>query len=211
MYPLKLSINPAGWRKFTARRTDPAFKSFREKILNRDGYTCQFCGFQAREFQEIINLDNNYNNNAMSNMVTSCVFCAQCFFVESAEFGETGGGLLVYLPELTQPEINSLCHVIFCAVTNNTGYKETAQSLYRNLRFRSQIVEEKFGEGTSHPAIFGQMIVDSSQDIKVVNQSLLEPLRLLPSRAKFRKQIEYWARKAMEEISAENNTQQEAS
>ncbi len=111
------------------------------------------------------------------------------------------GGTLIYLPELSQPELNSLCHVLFCAITNDTGYKSSAQNIYRSFKFRSQIVEEKYGEGTSDPAIFGQLIIDSNITSKDVSESLFKNIRLLPSRAKFRKQIERWAASALEEIT----------
>ena len=198
---LKLVASPGGWRLYSARKADERFKAFELKVFQRDRYTCQFCGFQARLFQEVVNLDYDYSNNRLSNLVTACCFCAQCFFIESVGVGGYGGGTLVYLPELSQPELNSLCHVLFCAITNDTGYKSSAQNIYRSFKFRSQIVEEKYGEGTSDPAIFGQLIIDSGLSSKETADDLFKNIRLLPSRAKFRKQIERWAASALEEIT----------
>lgn len=200
-YPLKLMATPGSWRLYSARKVDERFKAFETKVLNRDRYTCQFCGFQARLFQEIVNLDGNYTNNKFENLVTACCFCAQCSFIESVGVGGYGGGTLIYLPELTQPELNSLCHVLFCAITNDTGYKSSAQNIYRSFKFRSQVIEEKFGEGTSDPSIFGQLIIDSGVNTDEVREQLLKNILLLPSRAKFRKQIEKWAASALEEIA----------
>ncbi|ABQ56789.1 type IVB secretion system protein IcmJDotN [Legionella pneumophila serogroup 1] len=198
---LKLIASPGSWRLYSARKIDERFKSYEQKIFQRDRYTCQFCGFQARLYQDIVNLDGDYTNNRLSNLVTACCFCAQCFFVESVGVGGYGGGTLIYLPELTQAELNSLCHVLFCAITNDTGYKSSAQNIYRSFKFRSQIVEEKFGEGTSDPAIFGQLIIDSGVNSEEIREKLFKNIRLLPSRAKFRKQIEKWAASALEEIA----------
>jgi intracellular multiplication protein IcmJ len=198
---LKLMATPGSWRLYSARKVDERFKLYERKILHRDRFTCQFCGFQARLFQEIINLDNDYSNNKLSNMVTSCCFCAQCFFIESVGVGGYGGGTLIYLPEFTQAELNSLCHVLFCAITNDTGYKSSAQNIYRSFKFRSQSVEEKFGEGTSDPAIFGQLMIDAGVKEEEVRAKLFKNVLLLPSRAKFRKQIEKWAASALEEIA----------
>src|SRR5579862_5804716 len=105
MYELKLAVNLGGWRIFIRRREDKAFKQVTEKLLTRDNYTCQFCGFQAREYQEIVNLDGDYLNNKFSNMVTSCCFCSVCLFLESCGMDEMSGGQLIYLPEMTQPEL----------------------------------------------------------------------------------------------------------
>ncbi|HHF7346302.1 TPA: type IVB secretion system protein IcmJDotN [Legionella feeleii] len=198
---LKLVASPGSWRLYSARKADERFKAYELKVFQRDRYTCQFCGFQARLYQEVVNLDHDFSNNRLSNLVTACCFCAQCFFVESVGVGGYGGGTLIYLPELSQPELNSLCHVLFCAITNDTGYKSSAQNIYRSFKFRSQVVEEKYGEGTSDPAIFGQLIIDSNITSKDVSESLFKNIRLLPSRAKFRKQIERWAASALEEIT----------
>lgn len=199
---LKLMATPGAWRLYSARKADPNFKKFEQKILQRDRFTCQFCGFQAKQFQDIVNLDGNFMNNKQENLVTSCCFCAQCFFIESVGVGGYGGGTLIFLPEFTQSELNSLCHVLFCAITNDTGYKNSAQSIYRGFKFRSQAVEDKFGEGTSDPAIFGQLLIDSGVSAEHGTDKILNNIRLLPSRAKFRKQIERWAASALEEIAA---------
>lgn len=198
---LKLMATPGSWRLYSARKVDERFRAFEQKVFQRDRYTCQFCGFQARLFQEVVNLDNNYANNKMTNLVTSCCFCAQCFFVESVGVGGYGGGTLVYLPEMTQAELSSMCHVLFCAITNDTGYKSSAQNIYRGFKFRSQLVEDKFGEGTSDPAIFGQLMIDAGVNDEERRSQLFKNILLLPSRAKFRKQIEKWAASALEEIS----------
>lgn len=198
---LRLVASPGSWRYYSARKADQRFKTFELKVFQRDRYTCQFCGFQAKYFQEVVNLDHDFTNNKLTNLVTACCFCAQCFFVESVGVGGYGGGTLVYLPELSQPELNSLCHVLFCAITNDTGYKSSAQNIYRSFKFRSQVVEDKFGEGTSDPAIFGQLLIDSGVKSAEMSDKLFANIRLLPSRAKFRKQIERWAASALEEIA----------
>lgn len=202
MYPLKLNVNPEGRRIFLLRKVDPAFVNFSKKVLRRDNYTCQFCGFQAREYQEVINLDQNYSNNKLSNMVTACCFCAQCFFLESVGVGGQGGGTLIYLPEISQGTLDSFCHVLFCAIANDTGYKNTAQATYRSLKLRSQAVEEQFGEGVSNPAVFGQLLIEARASGLTHYEGILDDLRLLPSRASFRVQIEQWAISALNELAA---------
>lgn len=200
---IKLNVNPEGWRIFTARKADAAFLAFSKKVFRRDNYACQFCGFQAREFQEIINIDQNYHNNKLSNLVTSCCFCAQCFFLDSIGVGGYGGGTLIYLPEITQNNLDSFCHVLFCAITNDTGYKSTAQAIYRSFKLRAQNVEEQFGEGTSAPSTFGQLLIESRAKESEYYDAVLQELRLLPSRASFRTQIERWAETALSELAAE--------
>lgn len=194
---LELKASIRSWRMYSARKIDPKFEAYRLKILKRDQYRCQYCGFQATEYQDVVNIDGDFANNKITNLVTACCFCTQCFFVESVGVGGYGGGSLIYLPEMCQQELNSLCHVLFCAITNNTGYKSTAQTLYRVMKQRSSLVEEKFGEGTSDPSLLGQLIIDSGASNKEMKK-IFTNICLLPSRGKFRVQIERWAANALE-------------
>jgi intracellular multiplication protein IcmJ len=203
MHELKLAVNLMGWRIFIRRREDKAFLPVREKILGRDNYTCQYCGFQAKEFQEIVNIDGDYTHNKFSNLMTACCFCSQCLFIESIALDEMGGGQLIYLPEMTQAELNSFCHVLFCAMGNGTGYQDSAQSIYRSFKFRSQPIENKYGAGTSNPAMLGQLILEHQARNSESKNNILKDLRLLPSYIKFKVQLEAWAAAALEELAAE--------
>ncbi len=80
MYALHLAENLEGWRLFVRRRDDKAFLPVASQVLERDYYICQYCGFQARQYQEIVNLDGNYRNNKLNNLITACCFCSQCLF-----------------------------------------------------------------------------------------------------------------------------------
>jgi intracellular multiplication protein IcmJ len=203
MPELKLAVNFGGWRIFIRRREDKAFQPVANKILGRDNYTCQYCEFQAKDFQEIVNIDGNYMNNKYSNLITACCFCAQCLFIESIGLDEMGGGQLIYLPEMTQAELNSFCHVIFCALGNGTGYQDTAQTIYRSFKFRSQLIETKFGAGTSNPSLLGQLILEYQAKNPGVSLDILKDLRMLPSYTKFKAQLDAWAAAALEELAAE--------
>ncbi len=202
-HDLTLAAMPGNWRLFAARKADPAFLKFGERVFIRDNHTCQFCGFQARQYQEIVNLDGNFYNTRLSNMVTSCCFCTQCFFLEAVGKSDYGGGRLIYLPEITQADLNGLCHVLFCAIANASTYRTDAQNIYRNLKFRSQLVEQELGEGMSNPRMLGQVLIETEvKAIDKVDQQILTKIRLLPSRAKFNVQIEAWAEAALEELSS---------
>ncbi|HVY53336.1 MAG TPA: type IVB secretion system protein IcmJDotN, partial [Gammaproteobacteria bacterium] len=187
MPELKLAVNLTGWRLFIKRRSDRAFEPIAKRLLERDHYTCQYCGFQAQEYQEIVNLDGNYLNNKNSNLVTACCFCSQCFFLQSVGVDEMGGGQVIYLPEMSQADLNSFCHVLFVAMGNTTGFQDGAQTVYRSLRFRSQVVENKLGAGSSNPATLGQLILEYQESHPQERpQSILQDLRLLPSFSKFK-------------------------
>ncbi len=194
LHPIKLSATPDVWRLFSVRKADPAFQKPKETILVRDNYTCQYCGFQAKKYQEIVNLDNNYYNNKLSNLVTACCFCSQCFFLEAVGKDDYGGGILIYLPEISQADLNGFCHVLFCAMSNDTSYSAIAQNIYRDLKSRFRIVEDYLGEGMSEAALFGHMLIDvKGKDKDKIDKDILSSLRLLPSYSKFSDQVRDWS------------------
>jgi intracellular multiplication protein IcmJ len=203
MHELQLAVNLAGWRVFVRRKEDKAFLPVAKRVFERDIFTCQYCGFQAREYQEVVNADGNYANNKLENLITACCFCSQCLFLQAVGVDEMGGGQLIYIPEMSQNDLNSFCHVLFCAMGNNTGYQESAQSIYRSLKFRSQIVENKFGAGTSNPAVMGQLIIEYQDRFPDKKIDILKQMRLLPLQAKFRLQLDTWSQAALRELNEE--------
>lgn len=207
MHELKLAVSLTGWRSFVRRKSDKAFLPVQKRVFERDQYACQFCGFQAKEYQEVVNLDGNYANNKLSNMITSCCFCSQCLFLQAVGSDEMGGGQLIFLPEITQGNLNSFCHVLFCAMDNNTGYQESAQSIYRSMKFRSQLIENKFGAGTSNPVTMGQMILEYQMREPGKPVEFMKDVRLLPSNTKFKVQLGAWAAAAIKELEAEQQAE----
>jgi len=205
MHKLQLAVNLMGWRVFIRRKEDKAFLPVSKRVLERDAYTCQYCGFQANEYQEVVNLDNDYTNHKLTNLITACCFCTQCLFLQAVGLDEMGGGQLIYLPEMEQADLNSFCHVLFCAMGNNTGYQESAQSIYRSLKFRSQLIENKFGSGTSSPNVFGQIMIEYQERESEKEIDILQGIRLLPSHTKFKLQLEAWAAAALQELEAERS------
>lgn len=202
LHPLKLAAIPDGWRLFSARKSDPAFVPFKKQVLERDQYVCRYCGFQANKYQEIVNLDNNYHNNKLTNLVTACCFCAQCFFLESVGKDDYGGGVLIYLPEVSQNDLNGLCHVLFCAMFSATDYSTESQNIYQGLKMRTNVVEVYLGDGMSDSSLFGRMLLDApDKDRNRIEKDILPMLRLLPSYSKFNKQVKEWSESVTEELS----------
>lgn len=202
MHELSLAIAPQNWIIFSGRKNDKRFTPLKNKVLERDQHTCQYCGFQAMQHQEVVNLDQDYRNNRMSNLITACVFCTQSCFLDVAGLSY-GGGKLVYLPDMTQAELNSFCHVIFCAMMNRTSYLNSAQTVYRNLRLQSQFIEKKFGASTSSPGTFCRLVLNQKQFDDERLKEIFKDIRLLPSYAKFKPQLSDWAKAAVEELAEE--------
>ena len=185
MLEIKLNASFENWKQFWGRRRHPKFKQMALRVLERDHSTCQYCEFSAQGIAfEIVNQDNNYHNNSLSNLVTACPLCAQCFFLESIGTGSFGGGVLVYLPEINQNQLNALCLQAFMDINGKSSKQSIAENILRDFRFRSSDVEKVFGDNMSDPAKFGLLILTANLDA-YARERILQPLRLLPVAPRF--------------------------
>ena len=191
--PIQIAAIESGYRLFMKRKADKAFHAFATKIFLRDNHQCQFCGFSAAQHMEVINLDQNYRNNKASNLVTACPFCVQCHFIDVVGQGDFGGGTLVYLPEMSQSELNALCHVLFTTIALGSEQASDAKDHYRSIKTRSKLVEERLGEGMSKPYVYGQMLLDATQDVSSLHDTVCQSVRLLPNLKLFASCAKDWA------------------
>ena len=77
--------NPNTWRTIVADHTGKdEWKQIRLKILERDNYFCQYCGFKCDKWQIVHHIDGNPNNNLHSNLM---VVCQMCNLIEHAGMG----------------------------------------------------------------------------------------------------------------------------
>ena len=196
-YPLSLNVGAEAWNMYAVRSQDKNFVPFAESVIKRDEFTCQFCGFQSNRHMDIVNLDHDYANNDPQNLVTACPICQQCVFLEMVGKLEVGGGTIIYMPEMTQNQINAMCHVLFCAITTSHTYMNKAHEIMNSLKLRSQYVEKNFGEHMSKPSMLGQMIVDTPyKDMHNKKSAILKDLRLLPNLDDFSILIQDWIKHA---------------
>lgn len=191
--PIALAAYRGNWQRFTARNRNKRFLAVQPKIFKRDNNTCRYCWLQAAEHNVIVNHDHNYSNNKATNLVTACIFCAQCFFLDSIGSANNTGGTIIYLPEISQADLNHFCRVLFTSMLRDAPYKGKLHTIYLSLKDRGKLVEEIFGPNSSEPNVFGQGLIDSAlpQD-KVTSNKIFTNLRLLADRQQFKKEILYW-------------------
>ncbi|MDB6095914.1 MAG: icmJ dotN [Francisellaceae bacterium] len=189
---LELKIIPGNFDHFIQRQKNPSFQVIKESVLKRDENTCRYCGFQSDKFQEVINIDMNYANNEINNLATACPFCSQCFFLDGIGKTEAGGGSIIYLPEITQADLNHFSKVLFCSLLRDAPYKGKLQATYLSLQDRGKEVETIFGPQTSNAGIFAQTWLDIQLNPEHIFNPIMNRLRLLPAKKYFKKQIEYW-------------------
>lgn len=186
---LSLQPNFEGVARFLGRKDDPSFPELRAKVLQRDNHTCRFCGFHAEKYQQIVNVDGDYTNNKVENLATACVFCMHCQLLGL----RNTNAKIIFLPEMSQIELNHFVRVLFCASIMHAEFTDIAKTLFQSFRKRSDMVEEVFGAGSSDSLVFAQSLIDVDPEIRKKKSKAMASLRLLPARNYYRRQIDYWA------------------
>ncbi|HVY12658.1 MAG TPA: type IV secretion protein DotN, partial [Alphaproteobacteria bacterium] len=58
-------------------------KQLMKQTLERDNYTCRYCGFSSKHYQRVIPKDWASTDYASAELVTACAFCEQCMALET--------------------------------------------------------------------------------------------------------------------------------
>lgn len=192
LLPISLSAKRGNWSRFASRKTNKSFQALASKVLARDDHTCRFCSFQSQEYQEIVNIDQNYAHNDIENLATACQFCSMCFFIDAVGTDGKTGGIIIHLPEISQADLNHFSRALFCSFLRDAPYKGKLQAVYLSLQDRAKSVEEIFGPNAQDPHVFGQSLIDCNLSDQQLKHPILTELKLLPTRKYFKEQAEYW-------------------
>ena len=128
----------------------------KQKIFERDDYTCRCCRFKAKKYQEVHFLDNNHNNFAEKNLVTTCIFCHQCFNLEKVS--DMRSGVLLWLPEIEQVDLHHIARAIHVARISQGPVAEAARKALDVLMARRE--EAKARISTDDPYILATVLRD---------------------------------------------------
>jgi intracellular multiplication protein IcmJ len=145
---------------------DPnADEKTRDRIFARDNHTCNFCGFQSKKFQLV--LDRSKTELAKQDnkiaaltgddaLVTSCIFCHQCFHLEKV--ADMKSGTLIWMPELTQPQLHHLARSIYVArITQGPMADMARRTLEMIMKRREEAIERV---KTDDPRILSLVLKD---------------------------------------------------
>ena len=193
LLPLNFNVDIIGWSYKQQRKQFKAFALLERKIMSSHNNVCNYCGFRE-VLPEIVNIDGNYRNNVPSNLTCACVICARCKFIGSyqSSLEEVSGDRLIYLPEIPQAAINYIYRVLCINDTAHAGTADQAKEMYRGMRYRSQHIEDLFGEGSSEVQIFLQNALDAKVMENPNFAKVMSNIRYLPGRHSFDKLVPYW-------------------
>lgn len=134
----------------------------RGKILSRDDFSCAYCGFRSERFQEIrpANLDGIARMGRADDWVTVCHMCDQALSLERT--GMMGEGILIWLPELSQAELNHLVRALYVARAEAGPAGDAARRGLDALRARREDAKRRLG--TDDPLVLATALSDHVSD-----------------------------------------------
>lgn len=167
----RLSANP----RFAENEKNA--QEIRSKILERDDHTCRFCGFQSKKYQEVVHISGYTDDYSPENMATGCIFCHQCFDLEKT--AQMNSGVLVWLPELTQAELNHTARAIYVARISQGTMAEAARKALDAIMVRREDAKARLS--TDDPSFLAIVMRDfiSSKNYAERHKKL-DGLRLWP-------------------------------
>lgn len=162
-------------------------KSLRDAVFERDQYFCRCCGFRSRKYQQVVVLDGNVRD--IDSMITACIFCHQCFELDSVQRWRSG--VLIWLPEVDQATLHHVARDIYRARITQGPMAQKARLILDRLRdsnrsegegsqkTRSEEARERLG--TDDPSILAAMLRDDAiAQRKPELEQVLTGIRLFP-------------------------------
>lgn len=122
---------------------DALSKDGKQKIFERDQYTCKCCGFVSKKYQEVLHINGDVYDNAESNLATVCIFCHQCFNLD--QVGNMKSGVLLWLPEVEQADLHHMARAIYVARISQGPIAEAARKALDALMKRRDPVRKRIG------------------------------------------------------------------
>ena len=174
LLPLKLGVRRMSDTERGRAPSGVGSKKEADKVIERDGFTCRFCGFQSRKYQRTTRFSAD---NQEDQTVTVCTFCEQCVGLERVAV--IGAGALIWLPEIEQPALNHMARAIFVAKAGEDPFATDAVRALDTLLARR--TEAKKRIGTADPLELATVLYESLDDATYKNAAArLEGIRFLP-------------------------------
>lgn len=181
------------------KKSNVEFNNIRPSILERDDYTCQYCGFRAKKYQHIHHLDDDHDNNTEENLVTICPLCHMSQHIGIA--GVKGMGTLIYLDQetfgdfrlnLSQEKLNHFVRLFWLRQENKIHKDAAIQASDFLKRLEQARVDSDKVIGTCDPILLGNNLREINDENYLKRNDILENIYFLPFKEGFLKEHKYW-------------------
>lgn len=156
---------------------DSLSKELRQRIFERDGYTCKCCGFQSKKYQEILHINGDVTDLSEDNLATVCIFCHQCFNLD--QVGNMKSGVLLWLPEVEQSDLHHMARAIYVARISQGPIAEAARKALDALMKRREPIRKRIGTDDAYTlaTVLKDYLSDHHYSIR---SQKLEGIKLFP-------------------------------
>lgn len=175
------------------RSVGPAYGSlaYRKRLkatVERFGQTCAFCKFEAGPSIEIFQVKQDQWRPV-------CPFCLGLIDLDWAASQQMGD--LIFLPEMTQSELNALVHTLWICSGVDTDQSKFAASRIWSHKLSERIpwVGGLYGEGLSEPRTMAAVLHRLPPEEYKQRRKVLGAIKMLPRPSAFRSQAEEWRRR----------------
>lgn len=177
----------------------------------RFGRRCVCCDFAfgTTDSFDLHHIDGDHTNNSNENVAPVCELCHSAFHIDLvSKKWPSNTGKVIFLPELSQAQLNNLLQAVFFAMamqvssTEQTPVAEVHQfhphTVYRRLMERAHQVEmneqgETVRKGFSDPVVFSRVLLDMSDEEYANRNMLIAGCRFVPGADYFIQQAGNWA------------------
>ena len=139
LYPITLGIaqNMRGAKIYEEPGEASALSpEVRQQVFKKDDHTCRYCGFKSKKYQDVVFADGDVSNIHLDNLLTSCIYCHQCF--DLGKVADMRSGVLVWLPEVEQADLHHIARAIYVSRISQGTMAETAKSALEKIMQRRE-------------------------------------------------------------------------
>ena len=166
---LKLSGEINSYEYFSRRKESPKYTSVKLVVGDKHNHSCKFCGYQSENL-EIVNLDQDYRNNHINNLVPACEFCTKPQLLDFYGMDYEGDDRMIYLPDIRQDQLSLIYRTLLYSMAKGGDDAYNAQMIYAQLKDQASYLDEKMGSELSHPAQFLYYLKSSNADLELINK-----------------------------------------
>lgn len=191
-HPALRDVYDVPWQPHNPNMPTP----LRQQVIARDNWTCQCCGHATTGseayptgYMEVHHLDGNHHNEQPDNTVTVCPVCHDTLHsgMATASIRVT----TVWVPELTQTQINQLAISLFMRMSqDDSDSAKQAVALYDHLSARAEEASKRLGNEVLNISGLATALTLLPRDSP--DRDHLAGLRLLPASFSFDRPARYW-------------------
>lgn len=181
LLPLAFHVKPGNWKKFENRKKSLNYQRIKDLVLADHSNKCAYCGYHSSSL-ELVNKNHDYQDRSRENIVPGCSLCIPLLFVDGYGQDPNFQGTIIYLPELSQIQLNHLLRASVAILYKHSMYQTKLNELFTTLDERKDYMEKILGKNSHKVEIFAQGLLDIFLNPKKMTHPIFKFLRYVPEK-----------------------------